>query len=206
MSSSDLDHLQKDLSTIRAVTGADLPFDRWDVRSTLVIGCCMLLPAVVGAAGVQSRWLLFGSAVPFIAALITALIHNYRTTHPSKACPHDKRKEYRIGTPVMFACVLLLGGFRFWATRSGAPPEVANGGVLFFLGLLLFIAGLYSSARRASIAPGIAAIIGGLMWPYCEYFLFWTLLWSCTGVSIIIASAVMQQQLVARERQGDRSY
>ena len=206
MSSSDLDRLQNDLSTIRAVTGADLPFDRWDVRSTLVTGCCMLLPAVVGAAGVQSRWWLLGSAVPFITSFIITLIHNYRATHPGKACSHEKRREYRIGNLVMFVCVLLLGGFRFWAKRSGAPPDVANGSVLFFLGLLLFIEGLYSSARRAWIAPGIAAIVGGLMWPYCEYFLFWTLLWSCTGVSIIIASVVMQQQLVARERQGDPSY
>ena len=206
MNSSELDRLQKDLSTIRAVTGGDLPFDRWDVRSTFVTGCCMLLPAVVGAAGVQSRWLLLGSAMPFLASVITALVHNYRATHPGEACPYEKRKEYRIGTLVTFVWVLLLGGYQVWAKRSGAPPEVANGSVLFFLGLLLFIQGLYSSARRAWIAPGIAAIIGGLMWPYCEYFLFWTLLWSLIGVSTIIASAVMQQQLVARERQGDRSY
>jgi len=52
MSTSELDRVQNDLNTIRAVTGGDLPFDRWDVRSTLITGCCMLLPAVVGAVGV----------------------------------------------------------------------------------------------------------------------------------------------------------
>ena len=195
MSSSKLDHLQKDLSTIRAITGADLPFNRWDVRSVLVIGCLMLVPAVAGAAGVQSRWLLLGSAVPFIAALITSVIHNFRMAHPSKPFPHEKRKEYRIGTPVIFASVLLLGGYRYWAMRSGAPPDVANGSVLFFLGLLLLIDGLYNSGRRAAVLPGIAAMFGGLMWPYCEYFQFWILLWSCAGVATIGASVVMRRQL-----------
>lgn len=200
MTSSELDRLRDDLSTIRAVTGVDLPFERFDVRITLVIGCCALLPAIVGAAGVQSRWLLLGSAVPFLASMIIGLIRNYRTTHPSKPCPHEKRKEYRIGVPVMLACLLLLAGFRIWATSAGAPAEVANGSVLFFLGLLLLIEGLYSSGRRSAVFPGVAAIFGGFMWPYCEYFQFWTLLWSCTGVATIGASAVMHRQLVSRER------
>ena len=106
----------------------------------------------------------------------------------------------------MFACVLLLGGFRFWAKRSGASADVANSSVLFFLGLLLFMEGLYSSGRRTWISPGIAPMFGGLMWPYCEYLVFWTLLWSCTGFAMIVASAVMHRQLVARERQGDHSH
>ncbi len=206
MNSSDLDRLQNDLSTIRAVTGGDLPFDGWDVRSTFVTGCCMLLPAAFGAAGVQSRWLLLGSAVPFVASVIMTLVYNYRATHPGNVCPHEKRKEYRIGNLVTFVWILLLGGFWFWAKRSGAPPDMANGSVLFILGLQLFVDGLYNSGRRAWIAPGIAAIIGGLIWPYCEYFLFWTLLWSFTGVSVIISAVVMQKQLIVRERLGDPSY
>lgn len=199
MSSSELDHLQKDLSAIRAVTGADLPLDRWDVRSMLVTGCCMLLPAVVGAVGVQSRWLLLGSAVPFLAALITALIHNYRMAHPSKPCPHEKRREYRMVVPVMLACLLFIAGFRVWASRAGAPAGVANGCVMIFLGLLLLIEGLTNSGRRSAVLPGIAAIFGGLMWPFCEYLQLWTLLWSCTGVATIGASAIMHRQLVSRE-------
>ena len=199
MSTSELDRLQNDLNTLRAVAGDALPFDRWDARSTLATGCCMLLPAVVGAAGVQSRWLLLGSAVPFIAAVITALIHNYRMAHPSKPCPHEKRKESRMVVPFMLACLLFVAGFRVWANRAGAPAGVANGCVMIFLGLLLLIGGLTNSGRRSAILLGIAAIFGGLMWPFCEYFLFWTLLWSCIGVAAIGASAVMHRQLVARE-------
>ena len=199
MDSSQLDQLRDDLSTIRAVTGADLPFDRWDVRGTLVVGCCALLPAVVGAAGVRSRWLLLGSAAPFLVSVIIGLIRNYRATRPSQPCPHEKRKEYRIGIPVMLVCVSLLGAYRFWAIGSGAPAAVTNGSVLIFLGLLLLIEGLYGSGRRSALLPGIAAILGGFMWPYCEHFHFWILLWSCTGVAVIGASAVMHRQLVSTE-------
>jgi hypothetical protein len=71
---------------------------------------------------------------------------------------------------------------------------------MIFLGLLLLTEGLYSSGRRSAILPGIAAIIGGFMWPYCETLQLWTLLWSCTGAAVIGASAVMYRQLVARER------
>ena len=203
MSSSELDRLQNDLKTIRAVTGDDLPFDRWDASFMLAVGCSMVLPAIVGAAGVQTRWVLLLAAAPFVAAFITGLIRNYRMAHPSKPCPHEKRKECRIGNLVMFVCVLLLGGFRIWAKRSGAPPDVANGSVLFFLGLLLFIEGLYSSTRRAWIPPGIAAIFGGLIWPYCEFFQFWTLLWSCFAVSLFGASVIMFRQLAVRVRPDD---
>ena len=201
MISSELDRLRDDLSTIRAVTGTDLPFDRLDVRGTLIIACGALLPAVVGLAGTESRWLLGGSAVPFVAAVLSLVSRNYWASHPSKACPHEKRKEYRIGVPVMLACLPLLAGFQIWATRAGAPAEVANGCVLIFLGLLLFIEGLYSSGRRSAIFPGIAAIIGGLTWPFCEYLQFWTLLWSCTGVALLGASAIMHRQLATKERQ-----
>jgi hypothetical protein len=206
MSTSELDRLRDDLSTIRAVTGGDLPFDRSDVRGVLVIACCALLPAVAGLSGTQSRWLLLASAVPFSVAVLSQIWRNYRACHPSKACPYEKRKEYRLGIPILLACLPLVPGFHFWATRSGAPAAVANGCVFLFLGLLLLLDGIYNSGRRAAVFPAIAAIIGGLMWPYCEYFQFWTLLWSCFGVALICASVVMHRQLITRDQHDARSH
>ncbi len=203
MSSSELDRLQNDLKTIRAVTGDDLPFDRWDASFMLAVGCSMVLPAIVGAAGVQTRWVLLLAAAPFVAAVIIGLARNYRAAHPSKSCPHEKRKEYRLGVPIMLAVLPLLFGFRFWATSAGAPAAVANGCVMLFLGLLLIIEGLYNSGRRAAMLPGIAAIFGGLIWPYCEIFQFWTLLWSCFAVSLFGASVIMFRQLAVRVRPDD---
>ncbi|MCH8840978.1 MAG: hypothetical protein IH831_09975, partial [Planctomycetes bacterium] len=112
---------------------------------------------IVGAAGVQTRWVLLLAAAPFVAAVIIGLARNYRAVHPSKSCPHEKRKEYRLGVPIMLAVVPLLFGFRFWAMSAGAPAAVANGCVLMFLGLLLVIEGLYKSGKRAVLLSGITA-------------------------------------------------
>ena len=206
MSSSELNRLQDDLRTIRAVTGMDLPFDRFDVRGTLIVACCAFLPAVIGMAGIESRWLLGAAAAPFVVIVLSLVWRNYRASHPSKACPHEKRKEYRVGLLVTIACLPLLLGFHIWATRAGAPADVANGCVMIFLGSLLLLYGLYNSGRRSAVFPGIAAIFGGLMWPYCEYLRLWTLLWSCTGLALMGAAAVMYRQLITRDGHDDRSH
>jgi hypothetical protein len=206
MVNSELDRVREDLASIRAVTGIDLPFDRFDVRGTLVIGCCALLPAAFGLAGVESRWLLLGSAAPFLTALLGMLWRNWQASHPSRTCPHEKRKEYRVGVPLGLVWVPLLIGFHAWATKSGAPPEVANGSIMIFLGLMLLIQGLEKSDRRAALFPAIAAIIGGLSWPYFEHLQVWTILWSCTGIALLGAAAVMHRQLVIRNQQHDRAY
>lgn len=206
MNSSDVDRLRNDLGTMRAVIGMELPFDRFDVRATLIVGCSALLPVVVAIAGVESRWLLLGSAAPFLAALLITLGRNYRAAHPSKACPLEKRKEYRIGVPLMILCLPLFVGFHIWATQSGAPAEVANGSILMFLGIMLLVEGLGKSDRRAALFPAIAAIVGGLSWPFCDHLELWKLLWSCTGVALIGAAAVRHRQLVIRNQPDDRSY
>jgi hypothetical protein len=198
MSNIQLDRIENDLKTIRAVTGDDLPFDRWDATNTLALGCSAVVPALVGLAEIETRWVLLLSAAPFVVAVIFGLVRNYRSAHPSKPCPHEKRKEYRRGVPVMLVVVLLLFCFRLWATSAGAPAAVANGCVMMFLGILLLIEGLYNSARRAVVLPGVAAIAGGCMWPYCVQSQLWTLLWSCVAVSLAGAAVIMYRQLAVR--------
>jgi len=207
MSTSDLDRLQNDLNTIRAVTGDDLPFDRWDASWTLATGCCTALPAIVGLAGVQTRWVLLLSGMPFVAAVIFAVVRNYLAAHPSKSCPHQKRKEYRLGNLIMLVvAVPLLFGFRFWAMSAGAPAAVANGSFMMFLGLLVVIDGLYNSGKRAALLPGIVAIVGGCIWPFCDQYQLWTLLFSGVSISLFGASTIMYRQLAARVQRDDRTY
>jgi hypothetical protein len=204
MSTSELDRLQNDLNTIRTVTGGDLPFDRWDASWTLATGCFTALPAIVGMAGVQTRWVLLLSSIPFVAAVIFAVVRNYRAAHSSKSCPHEKRKEYRLGNAIMLVVVVpLLFGFRFWAMSAGAPAAVANGCVMMFLGLLLVIEGLYKSGKRAVLLPGIVAIAGGCMWPYCNQYQLWTLLFTAVSISLFGASAIMYRQLAVRVQRDD---
>lgn len=199
MTSSELDRLRNDVDTLRTLAGMDLPFDRFDVRGMLVLGCCAVLPAVAGLTGVELRWLLLGSAVPFVIAVLGVMGRNYRAAHPGKACPQEKRKEYRLGVPVTLAIFPLLPGFHVWATRSGAPADVAHGCVLLFVGFLLFIQGIMDSARRSAILPGVVAMAGGLLWPYLEILQLWTFLWSGVAVALVGASIIMRCQLAASD-------
>ena len=194
---TELDRLRSDLQALRKVTGADLPFEGRDIRYGFAMGCAAFLPALAGTAGVETRSGLLLSALPFVLTVIASLVHNYRAAHPSRACPHQKRKEYRRGVPLTLALVPLLFAFHWWATSAGAPRDVASGAVLQFLGLLLLSDGLYNPQRRAVVLPGMAAIAGGCLWPYLEQLQHWTLLWSCVAVSLIGASAVMRRQLLA---------
>lgn len=200
MNSPQFDRVSDDLNMMRALTGADLPFERVDARMARTIGCLALLPAAAGAAGLQSRWLLLAIAAPFVISVGIWLVRSFRAARADKPCPHEKRREARAGIPIMLACLLLLAGFRVWASAAGAPSDVVNGCVLFFLGLLLILNGLAGSGHRSAILPGAAAVLGGFLWPYCDYFLLWTLVWSFTGVAMVGSSFVMERQLVAREQ------
>lgn len=200
MGTPDLDRLQADVGLLRAIVGTELPFDQRDVRFTLAIGCCALLPAVAGVLGFSSPWVLLVSAVPFVSAVIGTLWWNYRASHPRYACSRAKRIEYRVGTPAMLACLPLMVGFHYWATHAGAPAAVANGCILLFLGLILLMRGVTSAERRADLFPGAAGVAGGLLWPFCEYLPFWTLLWSGVAVALIASACWMKRQLASREQ------
>jgi hypothetical protein len=102
----------------------------------------------------------------------------------------------------MLVMLPLLFGFRLWATTAGAPAVVANACILLFLGFLLIIEGLYNFRRRAAILPGIVAIAAGCMWPYCDLYQFWILIWSGVAIAMVAASWVMFRQLATRVQEG----
>ncbi|MCZ6642022.1 MAG: hypothetical protein O7F71_10645 [Gammaproteobacteria bacterium] len=195
MNDSELDRIQVDLSTIRQITGSTLSFDRWDAKITTLIGGLSMIPAAAALSGVQSRpWLLF-AALPAVAGILVMVGRNLWATHPSRNCSHQKRREYRAGTPVMLAVIALLLGFRSWAFAAGAPAAVVNGSVMFFLGLLVLIDGLYTPSRRSAILPGVAAIIAAFVWPFCSMYQLYAIAWGGVGISLLGAGALMLREL-----------
>src|SRR4029079_12300497 len=104
---------------------------------TLIVACCAFLPAVIGMADIESRWLLGTAAAPFVVTVLSLVWRNYRASHPSKACPHEKRKEYRVGLLVTIACLPLLLGFHIWATRGGRPADVDTPRRILCIAILL---------------------------------------------------------------------
>jgi hypothetical protein len=195
MGHSDSQRLQNDLTTLRMLLGSELPFEQFDVRGIFWAGVAALLPAITCAAGGRSGWLLLASGVPFLAVLGYFLVSNYRATDSGRPCPAAKRREYRVGLPIMLLSVPLVFGFVRWAVSAGAPAAVANGCVMLFLGALLLYQGLYEVGRRAALFVAAPSIVGGLLWPFISYFQLWIVLWLSVGLGMITAAAYMRWQL-----------
>jgi len=43
---------------------------------------------------------------------------------------------------------------------------------------------------------GILALVGGLLWPVCEYQQLWVVLWALTAVGVLTGTAILHWQLV----------
>jgi hypothetical protein len=195
MDRSDSQRLRNDLKTLRTLLGADLPFERMDARGMLSMGVAALLPAITCLSGGRSPWLLLGSAGPVLAILGVLVIRNYRGSHPSKACPAAKRREYRVGLPILILSLPLIFGFIRWAISAGTSATVASGCVLLFIGMLLLYQGLYDVGRRSNLFVAVPVIVIGLLWPFISYFERWTSLWLALGLSTIAAAIYMHWQL-----------
>lgn len=90
----------------------------------------------------------------------------------------------------------MLFGVQRWAVSLGTPAGVANGTVMVFLGLLLLIGGLSDRFERHNIPMGILAIVGGLLWPICDFQQFWVVVWALVGVGTLAGSAMLHWQVV----------
>ncbi len=199
MSQSHTEQLRQDMKTLRSVVGTELPFDKIDVKCFVAIGLAALLPAIVGLAGVRSPLVLLASTGLFLVVLAACLIRGYRSTHPSKSCSRSKRREYRPGIWFSLALFPMIGGYRWWAASLEVPSGAINGTVMMFLGVIVAIGAISDPKRNASWCVAIPAIIAGLLWPYLEYFQFWTLLWASLGLGMIASSLLMQRQLSGQE-------
>jgi len=197
MSSSHAQQLQQDLETLRTVVGTELPFDRTDAKHFVAIGLAALLPAVAGLAGVKSGVML----LPFLVVLTACLIRGYRSTHPSKSCSRAKRREYRPGIWFVLALFPMIEGYNWWARSLDVPSGAIHGTVMMFLGVMIALGAINEPKRYAGWCVAIPAIIAGLLWPYLEYFQFWTLLWASVGFGMIASGLLMLRQLSGQEIQ-----
>jgi len=201
VSSSHTQQLRQDLETLRTVVGTGLPFDRADAKRFVAMGLAALLPAVAGLAGVRSPSVLLASCGPFLVVLTVCLIRGYQSTHPSKSCSRAKRREYRPGLWFTLALFPMIGGYNWWARSLDVPAGARNGTVLMFLGVIIALGAINEPKRYAGWCVAIPAIVGGLLWPYLEYFQFWTLLWASLGLGAIASGMLMLRQLSGQEIQ-----
>ncbi len=196
MAEENLERIQSQLDVIRKITGVDYPHERIDVRIGYAVGLASILPLVAGVLAPESRYLLLASAVPFLLAVILGVTLNYVRCHPRNECPSQKRKYHRVGTPVMLVVAAVLFGVQRWAVALDTPAGVANGIVMVFIGLLLLVGGLFDKFERHNIPMGILAVVGGLLWPVCEFQQLWAVLWALTAVGALVGTAILHWQMV----------
>ena len=199
MNHSDSQRLQNDLATLRTLLQFELPFERFDVRALLAMGVTALLPAAVGLAGGSDPRLLLASCGPYLAVLGYSLIRNYLGASPGRPCPAAKRREYRVGLPIMLLSLVFLLGSVQWAKAAGAPGPVADAYFMLFLGWLLFYQGLYEPGRRANLLIAVPTIGVALAWPFVPGVAIWNALWLSIGLGMIAAAAFMRWQLQTLE-------
>jgi len=196
MAEDNLERVRSELDVLRKITGIEYPYERLDVRIGYAVGFASAIPLIAGVFGVQSRHLLLASAFPFLLAVVAGVAWNYVRCHPRNECPAQKRRSHRAGTPVMLVVAVVLFGFQRWAIALDTPAGVANGAVMVFLGLLLVIGGLYERFERHNIPMGVLAIVGGLLWPLCDFHQFWVVIWALTGVGALTGTAILHWQML----------
>ena len=196
MADENLERLQSQMNVIKRITGIEYPHERIDVRIGYAVGIGALFPLLVGVLGAENRHILLASALPFVLAVILGVALNYVRCHPRNECPAQKRRSHRVGTPVMLLVAIALFGVQRWAVALGTPAGVANGSVMVFLGLLLVIGGLSERFERHNLPMGILAIVGGLLWPVCEFEHFWVVMWALTVAGALAGTAMMHWQML----------
>jgi hypothetical protein len=200
MERSDARRLHNDLATLRTLLHFELPFEAIDVRALFSMGLAALLPAGVGAAGGRDPRLLLASCGPYLALLGYFLVRNYLRASRNPSCPAAKRREYRVGLPIMLLSLVFLLGSASWAKAAGAPGPVADAYFLLFLGWLLLYHGLYEPGRRANLLIAVPMIGVALAWPFVSGLVMWTSLWLAIGLGMIAAAACMRWQLNSLQR------
>jgi len=196
MAEDNLERVRSELDILKRITGIEYPHERLDVRIGYAVGLTSAIPLIVGMFGVQSRYFLLASAFPFLLVIIAGVGWSYVRCHPRNECPAQKRRSHRVGTPVMLVVAATLFGFQRWAIALDTPAGVANGAVMVFLGLLLLSGGLYEKFERHNIPMGVLAILGGLMWPLCDFHQFWVVIWAFMSVGALMSTAMLHWQML----------
>src|SRR4051794_7212436 len=103
MSEADIHRIRKDLDTIRAAAGLELPFGWEDVWLSLALAPCGLLLSAAGALGPPGSERL--ALLPALGAVLAGVALRYRYRRNSGRSP-VRRKEYDLGLVAGLLCTL----------------------------------------------------------------------------------------------------
>lgn len=163
MSSSDLDRVAADVSTIRQAMRLDKPYTRDDVKLDLVTsltGVLALLLVTYSPLEAKPAFLL--SLLPGAAYFIrfTAQQRRRRATHPSPW------KEEKLTFHALFIAMPLVLGWLAWSRLVGnVDVNSAGAAAVYFVGVALGVLGVLDPNRRRYLAGSAVLLAFGLALP-----------------------------------------
>jgi len=172
MQEETIDRVRKDLATINAVIGKELPFGAADVWMYGLIAAASGVFAVCHALGAQRGWLLFLSGLPVIVAFTSYLGYLVAKSRHTSQVNLTRRKEYRTTLLILLPVVLAALAGKFWAASAGMSHLQFGGSLLVVLGFVFVMVSLVSSRttrypRSYWVAGGMPLIASGAWIPFC---------------------------------------
>jgi hypothetical protein len=188
MNTADLNRVQDDLNVMRAALGGEFPYDRRHVGQSLVVAGAGV---IIGLTAIPEwRPLMRSVLVAYFMALMVLWYWQFRQIESEQATRPRAwswtRRETRgsllaIGLLVPYVLMMRLlvdqrGEWSFLAWR-----DYVVGPTLFFVGVAVSSVSIATRERLSWLGWGIAAVLGGLIIPWCQTY---------TQTSLILSSMI----------------
>ena len=159
MSSSDLERLRPDLSSMRNVLGIDLVWSRTDVWFCAAISAAGGLYAVLSWPNspweVTSSW----AAAPLLSVITVYLVYMAVKSRRLPPREESRRREYKSTLVALVCTVPAVAAYSMWGKHVGMTAVQLSGSVLALMGVAFFVIGVAQPPRRY---PRSYFIVGSL--------------------------------------------
>ena len=166
MDITELQRVKKDVETIKAAIGPELPFG-WDLVWANLIGlpcigvCCLIYWLISDSPS------LYALAVPAVLLLLLLGYLRFKYRH-STGRSATERREYGAQFYTTVFLVVVGGGFLTWAKLTGIDFVYLRSGLVTCLGMMITINCFSIRIYRAYLAGSIPCILSGIsmaVWP-----------------------------------------
>lgn len=203
MQENTLDRVRKDLATINAAMGKELPFGAAEVRLHIAIAVAFVVFGVSHALGAHRGWPLFLSGLPLILAF-TACMGYYAVKARRRSTVNvTRRKAYRTELLIALPVVLAALAGKHWAARAGLSHLQFGGVLLAVIGCVYLIVTIISPRpakhpRSFFLVVGLPMIVTGLWIPFCTHTQA-VVAGCCMGAAILGLTAIVMHYHLCRQ-------
>jgi phosphate/sulfate permease len=159
MSSSDLERVRSDLSTVRNALGLDLPWSTADARFCGAISVASGLYALLSWPNSPLRVPSWWAATPLFGVLAAFFI--YMAVKQRSLPPRDesRRREYRSTLAALVVTLPAVAVYLVWGKYAGLTGTLLGGNLLALIGFAMLVIGIAQPPLRY---PRSYLIVGSL--------------------------------------------